>query len=259
MDCPSAGDWPAWTRPSGSRTETCWGQSAWWLEPWLPGTRNTQPQHPPAPCRPESPHGQVHTAGPSLQTLGSPRLGGAPSHFLPKDRSSPGISHPQRTQPLSWGFLQPRPESEVGRNPSPGPHPLLGRDGQEGEAKQRPWMSPPTEGMPRGAVSACTSFWCGGQRSETPPTSYGCPPFKTCAPASRAANLLSVGSTLLSTLQWPPGMGSGPGSLKAPLGESSFQRDAGAVMRWGASPGGSWSPAPRGSALGGRSQQQPQA
>lgn len=108
-------------------------------------------------------------------------------------------------------------------------------------------MSPPTEGMPRGAVSACTSFWCGGQRSETPPTSYGCPPFKTCAPASRAARLLSVGSALLSTLQWPPGMGSGPGSLKAPLGDSSFQRDAGAVMRWGASPGGSWSPAPRGS------------
>ena len=104
--------------------------------------------------------------------------------------------------------------------------------------------------MPRGAVSACTSFRCGGQRRETPPTCYGCPPFKTCAPPSPAARLLSVGSGLLSTLQWPPGMGNRPGSLKAPLGESSFQRDAGAVMRWGAFPGGSWSPVPQGVSTG---------
>lgn len=110
MGCPSAGDWPAWTRPSGSCAEACWGRPGRWLEPAAAGPQDTQPHHPPACCRPEGPRGQARTAGPSLQTPGSPRLGGAPSHFLPKDWSSPGISHPQRTQPLSWGFLQPCPQ-----------------------------------------------------------------------------------------------------------------------------------------------------
>lgn len=149
---------------------------------------------PPAPCRSEGPHGQARTAGPSLQTLGFPRLGGAPSHFLPKDQSSPGISHAQRAQPLSWGFLQPLPDSEAGREPSPGPHPLLGRDRQEGEAKQRPWVCPPTEGLPRGGAVCLHQLRCGGREGRLLPTSYGCLPSQSAPLPARAARLLSMGS-----------------------------------------------------------------
>lgn len=191
VDCPTAGDWSAWTHPSGQLPGTVRVMAG---ARGCRGHGTPSPTPPPAPCRPEGPHGQACTAGPSLQTPGFPRLGGAPGHFLPKDQSSPGISHPQRTQPLSWGFPQPRPESEAGREPSPGPHPLLGLDGQEGEAKQRPWVSPPTEGLPRGGAVCLHQPRCGGREGRLLPTSCGCPPSRSAPPPARAARLLSMGS-----------------------------------------------------------------
>ena len=191
VDCPTAGDWSAWKHPSGQLLGMVGVMAG---ARGCRGHGTPSPTTPPAPCRPEGPHGQARTAGPSLQTLGFPRLGGAPSHFLPKDQSSPGISHPQRTQPLSSGFLQPRPDSEAGREPSPGPHPLLGQDRQEGEAKQRFWVCPPTEGLPRGGAVCLHQLWCRGREGRLLTTSYGCPPSQSAPLPARAVRLLSLGS-----------------------------------------------------------------
>lgn len=114
MGCPSAGDWPAWTRPSGSRAEACWGSPGRWLEPAAAGPQDTQPPTP-SPCTlpPEGPRGQARTAGPSLQTPGSPRLGRVPSHFLPKTGAHLESPTHREHSPSAGGSCSPVPRGSA--------------------------------------------------------------------------------------------------------------------------------------------------
>ena len=72
-----------------------------------------------------------------------------------------------------------------------------------------------------------------GQRRETPPHFLWLPAFTIRSPPCPGSEAALYGLRLLSTLLWPPGTGSGPGSLKAPLGERRRGGDAMGLLSWG--------------------------
>lgn len=76
---------------------------------------------PSEPARPSLPITGAFAAEPGLPA----RLGGASSHFLPRDQSWSRTFHGRRTKPHQLGVPGSHLESEAGKGCSPRPHPNL--------------------------------------------------------------------------------------------------------------------------------------